>query len=195
MRYNAGETIIIQGSQLGGTNVDNDLTITINTVDSVTGTIENFTYSGTGLSDVYILAITAEGYNSNQGRVYTYKFESMSGWNQFVALPTSTVPGDCFGYDLAIDSNLTIVVSAPYADTESGKVFVYSYTGSGYSLAKTLTGSIADDAERFGESVSITTDGEYIAVGSTLMNVSNKKDVGQVLIYKQSDSTYTTATP
>ena len=195
LRYKAGETIIIPGSQLGGTNIDNDLTITINTVDSITGAIENFTYTGTGLGDVYILAITAEGYNSNQGRVYTYKFESTTGWDEFVALSTSTISGDYFGYDLAIDSNLTIVASAPAADTESGKVFVYSYTGSSYSLAKTLVGNVADDSERFGESVSITTDGEYIAVGSTLMNVNNKKDVGQILIYKQSDSTYTNGTP
>ena len=195
LRYKAGETIIIPGSQLGGSNIDNDLTITINTVDSVTGSIENFTYTGTGLGDVYILAITAEGYNSNQGRVYTYKFESISGWNEFVALTTSTISGDYFGYDLAIDSNLTIVVSAPAADTESGKVFVYSYTDTGYALSKTLIGNIVDDAERFGESVSITTDGEYIAVGSTLMNVNNKKDVGQILIYKKSDSTYTAGTP
>ena len=186
--YSIGDTIVISGSELGGDSPDNNLTITVNNVNAATGAIESFAYTGTGLPDTYFLAIAAQGYNANQGRVYTYQYSENAGWSLLGFLPTATISGDQFGYDIAMSgTGGKLIVSAPAANQDTGNVFVYSFnpTLDLYQLSQTISGSINDDAERFGESIAISNSGDYIAVGAPLINVGSKKDVGQVLIYKR----------
>ena len=193
--YSAGETITITGNQLGGIAPDNDLIITIKSVDNLTGAIANFEYEGQGPADTYLVAISSigPGVGASAGRVDIFEFTS-AGW---LASPIQTITspagaGGIFGYDLSMTRDgKTLIVSAPGADNESGRAYVYSYSSlSGtYSLSQTLSATAPDDAERFGESVAISSTGGYIAVGSNLMNVGNRKDVGQILVYKL-DSTY-----
>ena len=92
-----------------------------------------------------------------------------------------------FGYDIAVSADASVlVVSAPNVDTVSGlvEIFKKNTTGSYVSHQTPLTLNIADDAERFGESVTLTSDGNYLAVGASLFDVANSQDTGCVKIYK-----------
>ena len=50
--YSADQEILIEGTSLNGASPDNDLTITITSVDGSTGAITGFTFSGTASTDV-----------------------------------------------------------------------------------------------------------------------------------------------
>lgn len=189
INYSAGDVITVTGDQLGGVTPDNDLVITIKSINPLTGAIADFEYQGQGPEDTYVAAVSAIGVSTSAGRVDIYEYSQSTGWSagpiQTIVSPAGA--GSTFGYDLAMTRDgKTLVVSAPGADSESGITYVYSYsTLSGtYSLVQPLTATSPDDAERFGESVAISSTGGYIAVGSNLMNVGNRKDVGQILVYK-----------
>ena len=139
-----------------------------------------------------IFAKTDAGYLtaiSGVGKVYVYNYTSSWASN-------GNFSGDSsFGYDIAMShSGNTLVVSAPYADTQSGVVYVYTYNGT-YSLVKTLTADIDNDAELFGESVSISATGNYLAVSASMANLDNIFDAGIVLVYKLDDASYTSGLP
>ncbi len=197
--YAIGDTILILGSSLGGINGANDLVITIRNINPATGSIEAFTSVGTGLPDTYFMAVSAIGYNTEQGRVYTYKYESSSEdviapWTHIGPLTTSTVSGDLFGYDTDMSgTGGKLVVSAPAANSNSGKVFVYSYNSTlgVYQLSQTINRPTDTDDERLGESVVISTDGNYIAISAPVVNVESKADVGQVFVYKRPNNSVT----
>lgn len=194
INYSVGENIIITGNQLGGSTPDNDLIITIKSIDPLTGAIASFEYEGQGPEDTYIMAV------SSTDQVNIYDYTVLNGWS---ATPIQTLIspapiGSLFGYDLSMTRDgKTLIISAPKAESDigsndqSGKVYVYAYSSltNTYSLSQTLSADAEDDSERFGESVAISSTGNYIAVGSDLMNVDNRKDVGQILVFKL-DNTY-----
>ena len=68
----------------------------------------------------------------------------------------------------------------------TGKVFVYTLTNNSYILTQTLsaTGNAAMSNQRFGDSVAVSGNGKYLAIGSTLYDGTNI-DQGRVLIYDQ----------
>ena len=185
IEYREGDIVQIFGADLGGEtgdtlDVKNDLFITVKSVDISTGAIISFTYTGQGLGDTYMLAISAQG----AGKVYTYKHTDGNGWE---SLPTLTgIAANDYGYDLTMDATGTyLAVSAPAAN---GVVIVYKFDTDldRYVIFDDLTHSVGtdDDQERFGQSVTFGGTGEYLAIGSTLMNVDLKKDVGQILVYR-----------
>ncbi len=67
----------------------------------------------------------------------------------------------------------------------TGKVFVYSYNGNGYDLVETFgsQNSNIDTQERFGESIAISDNGNYLAVGS-IFNDDKKTDQGKVTVFE-----------
>ena len=142
----------------------------------------------------YRMIVSQPAFNSSQGRLYSYTGTitdgSTTAWTLEGAVETVTTVGDNFGYDFDItpDSS-TLIVSAPAANAYSGKVYVYNHTSSLYELTQTLT-SGASKPERYGESVSITTNGNTVAVGSILYD-GTETDQGLVRLYKLSVGTYT----
>jgi len=92
--YGPNEQIVILGTNLGGTSTTNDLTITIDTVDGVTGAILTFTPSGTaatsdatfnGISGTNILPIgTGASFDiSRAGGTYTTVIVNLAGTDYF----------------------------------------------------------------------------------------------------------------
>jgi ribosomal protein S17E len=74
----------------------------------------------------------------------------------------------------------------------TGKVFVYKFDGEGYQLVQTLGYSeelLVNKGEKFGESIAITDDGKYIAVGSTLTDRITT-DQGKVVVFKKEGSLF-----
>ena len=192
--YTVNSTILIPGSYLGGEDNDNDLIITATAVDSITGEITSFTSEGVAIGDTYLLAVSApseEPVNRTATRtsvVYTYKHTNTSGWELIDTLSGTAGGTDYFGYDHTMSADGSVLaISAPDADNGSGKVYVYKYSNDSYTLAQSpISITATDDSERFGDSVSLSSNGKYLAIGCSLLNVGNKKDVGAVFVYEYS---------
>ncbi len=141
----------------------------------------------------YRLVVGAEGSSTDRGRVYIYDLNSLSDWEltQELSIPANVDTDDLFGHDVSLSADGSILaVSAPGFEQEitdltntdnSGKVFVYSYDSS-YILNSTYTATSSDDSERFGETISLSASGKFLAVGASLMNVSLIKDTGVVYV-------------
>lgn len=74
-----------------------------------------------------------------------------------------------YGVSLASDEkNTVLIVGSP--DIDNGKVFIYTRAGNSgsYQLVQELvpTEGLANDLEKFGSSVAVTSDGRYLVVGS-----------------------------
>ncbi len=129
----------------------------------------------------YRMVVTQPGFNGSQGRVWMYTLYST--WYNESFVETNTTLGDAFGYDIDLTPDgTTLVVSAPRANSTLGKVFVYNNTSSLYELDYTLT-SGSTESERFGESVTVNSDGNMIAVGSATYD-GTRADQGIVRVYK-----------
>lgn len=76
--------------------------------------------------------------------------------------------------------------------TNTGKVFVYKFDGSAYSLNQTLSPDqelLTVTGQRFGESVGVSDDAGVVAVGSVLTDRITD-DQGKVVVFKQDNGVY-----
>jgi len=203
INYSVGDQITILGDTLGGRSPENDLIITVNLINQLTGEIIGFEFTGAGPDDPYIMAVSSLGYNNFEGRVYIYRHTDLTGWQFLQILPSSTLsapyttsPQNRFGYDLAVSTKAEkIIVSAPQTQTiqqDNGTVFVYDYDSSlgEYVFSQGLRIAVPFDVERFGESVALSNNNAYLAVGVSSLDVSGIADVGRVLIYKFDGNSY-----
>lgn len=103
---------------------------------------------------------------SDDGRVWVYDLGASSG--SLVATIDNPRPGegDHFGNVVAISPDKTWIAVGTYNDGGSGaeRVYVYSVSGSGATLAKTLEGNTPDDVKRFGFTLDIC-DARKIIIG------------------------------
>lgn len=123
----------------------------------------------------------------NTGAVYMYQ-KTNNVWG-FVQKIVNPVPGgsDQFGYSVAI-SGSTALVGAPFNDSNStadnGSAYFYTLSGSTWTLSQTFARPTAQEAGRFGFSVSIA--GNYAAIGSPNAGVGN----GQTYVYFRASTTF-----
>jgi hypothetical protein len=160
----------------------------------------NDTHSSTNPPLVSDAPATIEGFGTSMtfgksGNEYTLVTASPATQKFYVFKTTSTTwtrtqvktsAYNAFGYDIALSADASILaVSAPNVDTVSGLVEIFNNSTGTYQSHQTpLTLNITDDAERFGESVTLTSDGNYLAVGASLFDAANSQDTGCVKIYK-----------
>jgi hypothetical protein len=191
LNYALGQSITILGNTLGGATIDNDLVITISGINASNGAVTSFEFTGSGPEDADIMAIAAIGAE----QVHVYKYTKITDW-QPVQTINAPANGTDFGYDIAMSADATkLVISAPNAVAGSGTVQVYNFDFelSIFAHLQSLSMNVPLDAERFGESVAVTATGNYIAVGSTLLDSDTITDAGAVLIYKASETGYDAA--
>jgi hypothetical protein len=113
----------------------------------------------------YILAVSAENV------VYTFTYLNET-WSE---LPSPISGADGFGHDISMSDNFVLAVSSPNA-SGVGKVNLYSFNGVMFvNLGTAIVDNTADTSVKFGQSVSISSSGSYIAIGASL------EDVGQDL--------------
>eukprot|EP00981_Chlorochromonas_danica_P008672 scaffold2267_cov187-Ochromonas_danica.AAC.1 len=143
-------------------------------------------YSVSLSSNGSIVAIGSYGYNSNRGRVRVYQYSS-SAWTQWGIDIVGTQSGEYSGYSVSLSSDGSIVaIGSYYYNSGVGRVRVYQYSSSawtqrGIDIVGTQT------IERSGSSVSLSSDGSIVAIGSYDYNSS----VGRVRVYQYSSSAWT----
>jgi hypothetical protein len=107
-------TITIQGSNLGGANTTNDITITVTSVNSSNGAIQAFDFEGVGHGGYFVALPSASGNTVNYS-------EDANSWTSVTTLPVSTT--------------WTSIAGGRLTATETAGNFV---TGRSYTI--TLTG-------------------------------------------------------
>ena len=151
--------------------------------------IEGSSGLGTNLDFVKIDATYfLSAYNPTNATIYIYKTDSNDDWQLYSELEGSLV--DEFGYDFAMtnyDGAAALAVTAP----QLNKVFVYSDNGTSFALDEEIVyNPSASDFENFGKSITVSENGNYIVVGANLLDVKNKADVGAVVVYKKTTTSY-----
>jgi hypothetical protein len=148
---------------------------------SNTGTDDNFGFSVALSADGNTLAVGAPLEDSgttvinsmpddsalDAGAVYV--FTRVTGvWTQQAYIKASnTVAGDQFGFSVALsgDGN-TLAVGAIGRSSQAGAAYVFTRTGGTWSQQAIVTGSNTEAADDFGSSVSLSADGNTLAVGA-----------------------------
>ena len=156
---------------------------------------DNFGSSVTLSSDGSILAAGApknNGNGSESGQVRVYEYVS-GAWSQLGADIDGEAAGDIFGSAVSLSSDGSILaIGAPLNDengSNSGHVRVYEYvSGAWTQLGSDIDGEAAED--RFGNSVSLSSDGTILAVGAWY-NDGNGSNSGHVRVFKYVSGSWT----
>lgn len=100
---------------------------------------------------------------TNTGNAYIYYWDGTS-WTQQAQLDAgaNATNGESFGYSVSIDGD-TAVVGA-YTESPAGAVYVFTRSGTTWSLQQRLLPSLATSGARFGASVKIR--GNRLVIGS-----------------------------
>lgn len=106
---------------------------------------------------------------------------------------SNTGSGDTFGWSLALsDDGTTIAVGAPSEDgsnnssVDSGAVYVFANTGSGWAQQAYLKAATVLAGANFGESVALSSDGTRLAIGAPLEDNS----AGSVYVFIRNDTAW-----
>jgi glutamate synthase domain-containing protein 3 len=125
-----------------------------------------------------------DGAGTDSGAAYIFdrNQDGPDAWGEVLKLTASDAEAnDQFGWSVAI-SNDSVVISAPYEGdngVDLGAVYVFHRTtGNMWKLSN----SDADDGDRFGYSISISINGDYVVVGAPFED-STGTDLGVVYIF------------
>ena len=115
------------------------------------------------------LAVGAPFWLSKIGKVDTFR-RSGTSWSSFLNFPSrvNSASGDHFGSSVSLDANGDILaVGAPNKDTAAGVAYVYHIVfGRHWDIHTTFRASNAESGDQFGTSVSLSADGNLLAVGA-----------------------------
>jgi len=140
---------------------------------------------------------TVSGF-ATAGAAYVY-VRSGSTWTQQAKLVASD-PAESvnLGIAAALNSDATYaVVAAPYEDTggsNKGAVYIFVRSGSTWTQQQKIQASdtVSDTGSfSFGESVSISSDGSYVIIGTQYADNGGTYDAGAAYVFTRSGSTWT----
>ena len=143
-------------------------------------------------SDGTIVAIGAyqhDGNGSNSGHVRVYEYSGGS-WSQLGQDIYGSGTNAFSGHSVSLSSNGTILaVGEPFYNSNKGLVKIYEYSGNSWSQkGGTINGEYASDF--FGKSVSLNSNGTFVAIGAEWNNGTNGTNSGHVRVYEYSGSSW-----
>ncbi|KAL3806157.1 hypothetical protein ACHAXA_004414 [Cyclostephanos tholiformis] len=136
---------------------------------------------------------TNDGNGVNSGHVHVYSWNG-SVYTQRGNDIDGEAAGDYSGYSVSLSNDGNILaIGAPYNDgngADSGHVRVYSWNGSVYTQrGNDINGEAAGDYS--GRSVSLSNDGNILAIGAYANDGNGGVDSGHVRVYSWNGSAYT----
>jgi hypothetical protein len=159
-----------------------------------------------------VLAISTRlkdvGAATDAGAVYIYTRTSIysSTWTYRAKLDAgaNAATNDYFGWYIAISdgttSPITLAIGSPYDDnsggTDAGSVYIFTSSDNGitWSQQTRLQASDVAASDTFGSSVSLSSDGSILAVGSPADDTDLGTNCGSVYIFTRSGSTWSQQT-
>ncbi|HWX44896.1 MAG TPA: hypothetical protein VNY52_06205 [Solirubrobacteraceae bacterium] len=113
---------------------------------------------------------------------------SGSTWTQQAQLISGEAGVSHFGHSVALSADgETAVIGAPTFDDRSGAAWVFTRSGSTWTLQAKLTGAGESGAGRFGAGVALSADGETALVGAP----ADGGDLGAAWVFTRAGSTWT----
>jgi len=140
-------------------------------------------YYGLGVKisgDGKTLAVGAPGYDSRKGAVYIYKL-SGTVWNMVKKFSGET--DYLLGRHIGMSYNGNRIIASERVwsngNTNQGAAHIYSWNGSTYTETKRLTASDGVANNKFGYCVSMSSDGNMIAIGAPGISTA----IGKAYVY------------
>jgi hypothetical protein len=164
----------------------------------VSPTPDNYQRFGSSLyvqknTSTKILLVGATGTQSTgTGHVYSYTIDARTStvtatFNTEISPQTGTIlsTSDHWGYSISGSDDATVVaISAPGHSSNSGLVQIFSGITGLYNQTITPPASVNPNGIRFGQSVLVSPDGNYLFVSATeARDISGS--IGKVFVYKQ----------
>ena len=129
---------------------------------------------------------------SNAGSAYIYTGSAASWTEQAIIRSPAATASDDFGTSVHINSDGTYAIigaKGAGAGTNRGAAYIYTRSGSTWSLQATLTASDGADHDNFGSYVKISGDGLY-AVCNARYDDDNYDSSGSVYVFVRSGSSW-----
>jgi hypothetical protein len=127
-------------------------------------------------------------FGSNSGNVRVFQLNSGDVWERKGNDIDGEVANDRFGYSTAISSNGNVVAIGAIKPDGNGYVKVFDWSGSSWTQrGATIVGEAS--ADHFGWSVSLSSNGNRVAVGAT-GNDGNGTSSGHVRVFEWSGSAW-----
>lgn len=127
---------------------------------------------------------------SSAGAAYVFNRDGVTWTEQQKIQGSNTSGSDEFGTSVAINSEGDyIIVGAPAKTSDTGSAYVFIRNGVTWTEQQILTASDAATINFYGFSVSINSDGSYVAVGA-YGNNDGGTNSGAVYIYLRSNTTW-----
>ncbi len=134
---------------------------------------DRFGFSVSLSADGHTLAVGARFNNDNgplSGSVYIFNRFGNSWKQQLKLMASDGGEGDRFGNRVSLSADGQTLAVGAYGDddkgSESGSVYVFSRSGNVWTEQQKLTASDGAPLDFFGESVSLSADGQTLAVGA-----------------------------
>jgi len=148
--------------------------------------------SGDGNTIAVGVPFADKGSNADQGSTYIYWRSGGQWFQQEKVTSTDGAAFDRFGWSVSISSDgNTMVVGAPYnkisGKSEQGSAYVFVRSRGKWIQQQKLTVSDGSDGDRFGWSVSISSDGNIIVIGAPLVNIGGRSDQGSSYVFVRSN--------
>tara|TARA_R100000951_G_C2520762_1_gene143338 strand:- start:43 stop:549 length:507 start_codon:yes stop_codon:yes gene_type:complete len=101
--------------------------------------------------------------------------------------------GDQFGVSVAIEDDYLVAGSRNDDDggTSSGSAYVFTRSGTSWSQQAKLVASDGEANTQLGESVAMSQDTKYVAIGAPDRNENSVTDPGAVYVFERDGSTWT----
>jgi len=176
--YQIGDTLTINGSQIGGTDGVDNLVLTVTAI--VTGgIITAYTLAGSGTSTTSAFALNTYLYNATNIYNFTVKVDGVLQ-RPFL--------------DYIFDDTTTVMTFQPGSiPVEGAKIIVFAETYWQYVESITSASSVGGD--QFGASLATTTDGRQIMVGAPNAEINLTMGAGAVYVFDRSVIRYIVSDP
>ena len=138
-----------------------------------------------------ILAIGAHDFdNQRNGIVRTYQ-KSGNNWVQIGNDFLGEAQGDNLGCSISLSSDGTVIAIGAFGGINNGYVRIYRYSSSTNNWVQIDVDIVGqNNSEYFGNVVSLSSNGDTVAIGASHANFNTVFKVGRVCIYKLNNSTW-----
>ncbi len=136
------------------------------------------------------------GTEDNQGATYVF-IRNGSGWVQQAKLTASDgESGDSFGFSISLSADGNTALIAAREDhvgthEKQGSAYIFVRSGSTWTQQAKLTATDGASNDWFGQSVSLSADGNTALIGAYLDDVGAQVDQGSAYVFVRSDTTWT----
>ena len=108
----------------------------------------------------------------NAGAIYTF-FRSGSGWTQQAYIKgDSTASGDRLGLAVSLDETGDTLAVSKLLSNYSGRVYIFTRSGGVWSQQSNFTGNNTTGGDWFGKALSLSSNGNILAIGAYLEDSS-----------------------